>query len=166
MCNPITRTSLGTQDHSLPFAHVHLSKSVSSFSPPSCEHYFPTTFLMSHDKSMRSLPCYKNSLNFSILVGQKLSYELQIKPFHLQTWEGKDIDQVGLRVLWDETVHEQDARRFKFLYLVSLFYSPHSSLQKFLRPIWILWSMIDYLWKELKLYLPSIEIKASYIMEL
>jgi hypothetical protein len=28
-----------------------------------------------------------------------------------------------------------------------------------------LWSMIDYLWKELKLYLPSIEMKASYIME-
>jgi hypothetical protein len=25
--------------------------------------------------------------------------------------------------------------------------------------------MIDYLWKELKLYLPSIEMKASYIME-
>jgi hypothetical protein len=26
--------------------------------------------------------------------------------------------------------------------------------------------MIDYLWKELKLYLPSIEMKANYIMEL
>jgi hypothetical protein len=38
-------------------------------------------------------------------------------------------------------------------------------LQKFLRPIRILWSMIGYLWKELKLYLPSIEMKASYIME-
>jgi hypothetical protein len=25
--------------------------------------------------------------------------------------------------------------------------------------------MIDYLWKELRLYLPSIEMKASYIME-
>jgi uncharacterized protein (DUF2164 family) len=25
--------------------------------------------------------------------------------------------------------------------------------------------MIDYLWKELKLYLPSIEMKARYIME-
>jgi hypothetical protein len=25
--------------------------------------------------------------------------------------------------------------------------------------------MIDYLWKELKLYLPSIEMKASHIME-
>jgi hypothetical protein len=25
--------------------------------------------------------------------------------------------------------------------------------------------MIDYLWKELKLYLPSIEMKDSYIME-
>jgi hypothetical protein len=25
--------------------------------------------------------------------------------------------------------------------------------------------MIDYLWKELKLYLPSIEMKASYIVE-
>jgi hypothetical protein len=26
--------------------------------------------------------------------------------------------------------------------------------------------MIDYLWKELKLYLPSIEMKDSYIMEI
>jgi hypothetical protein len=28
MCNPITRTSFVPRDHSLPFAHVHLSQSV------------------------------------------------------------------------------------------------------------------------------------------
>jgi hypothetical protein len=33
MCNQITRTSFVPRDHSLPFAHVHLSKSVCFFSP-------------------------------------------------------------------------------------------------------------------------------------
>jgi hypothetical protein len=33
MCSPITRTSFVPRDHSLPFAHVHLSQSVCVFLP-------------------------------------------------------------------------------------------------------------------------------------
>jgi hypothetical protein len=60
MCNPITRTSFVPRDHSLPFAHVHLSKKSVFFSPLSAEHYFPMTFLTSLGKSMRSLSCFNN----------------------------------------------------------------------------------------------------------
>jgi hypothetical protein len=34
MCNPIMRTSFVPRDHSLPFAHVHLSQVCVFFSPP------------------------------------------------------------------------------------------------------------------------------------
>jgi hypothetical protein len=53
MCNTITKISFLPQDHSLPFAHVHLSKKCVFFSPPSAEHYFPMNFLTSLGNSMR-----------------------------------------------------------------------------------------------------------------
>jgi hypothetical protein len=60
MCNSIMRTSFVPRDHSLPFAHVHLSKKCVFCSHPYAEHYFPMTFLTSLGKSKRSLSCFDN----------------------------------------------------------------------------------------------------------
>jgi hypothetical protein len=79
MCNPITRTSFVPWDHSLPFAHVHLSQVCVFFSPPPwCNIIFQWPFWRVSVRPWEACLVFDN-ISFINLGRPKLSQKLRIK---------------------------------------------------------------------------------------